>query len=194
MSEAIVEELKAAALAVEGASVADDLRPVAFASAFWASRDPAADPPPAPAASPKTLKSSPRPTPPSANGYEQIAEQLDVSVDDAEFAFEIGDEIRLRIRPSKLDSVRSKAQRQVIYLISAARQAAGIDTETTAAFLKGVCKDLGKDDTNFGYLLGDLHGKGVVVSGSHRSRTIKANAEGFEVAGTILKELRSQST
>jgi hypothetical protein len=202
MSATLAEQLGQALAAVEEAGIPDDLRPVAFASAFWASWGPAVQSVPAPppptsgSGSAETVATSPSPSSrPSGGGYEQIAQKLDVSVDDAEFAFELTEkELRFRVRPSKLDSVRSKAQRQVIYLMTAARQAAGIDTETTAHFLKSVCKDLGKDDTNFGFLLGDLHGKGVVVSGSNRSRTIKANAEGFEIAGNILKELRNPST
>jgi hypothetical protein len=196
MTATLLEELKRAAALVEEAAVPSNLQAAAFASAFWASRsssDVAGD-----KASSVQEKTEPptwsaAATHSSGQGaHELIAEKLCVSVEDAEFAFELdGQDIKLRVRPSLFDPVRARAQQQVIYLLASARQAAGIESETTAKHLKGACKDLGKDDTNFGTVLSALHGEGLIIGGPRPSRTVKANADGSERAGEVLKSMRA---
>jgi hypothetical protein len=196
MNGSLLEELKRAAALVDEASVPSDLRAAAFASAFWASRSPA-DIDGSKAAAPNGTAEPLAPLAATAHsggqgGHELIAEKLCVSVEDAEFAFELdGQDLRLRVRPSLFDPVRVRAQQQVIYLLASARQAAGIESETTAKHLKGACKDLGKDDTNFGKVLSALHGEGLIIGGPRPSRTVKANADGWERAGQVLKLMRA---
>jgi hypothetical protein len=196
MTENVLEGLKRAASLVEEASVPSDLRSVAFASAFWATQHPA-DVPHSGASAPPATAEPLAHLPATADlsdigSYERIAEKLGVPVGDAEFAFELQDQnLTLRIRPSLFDPVRAHAQQQVIYLLASARQAAGIEGETTATTLKNACKDLGKDDTNFGKVLSALHGEGLIIGGPTRSRTVKANADGHERAGEMLKSIRA---
>lgn len=199
MSASIANELKQALKVLEDASVPDDLRPVAFASAFWAARDhglkSAGRRTPAPAPSPGTVPDgfAPSAEPDSGSGdLKKIAEKLSVSVEDVEFVYELdGKDLGLLVPPSRLAPVLKDAVKQIIYLVAAGRQACGFDTKTSAQEVKEVCAERGKADTNFSRIVDELHGEGLIVGGSGRAKTVGVNGDGFERAGEIVKQLRA---
>lgn len=198
MSDQIENELTRALALVEGASIPDDLRPVAFASAFWGAREaslagarpsapPLVDAAPQGGASPtQNLE---------GEGLGRIAEKLGVTEEDVEFVFGFeGDNLALQVPPSRLAPVLRDAVKQIIYLVAAGRQASGLDTKTPAREIKAVCVERGKADTNFSRIVDQLHGEGLVVGGSGQGKTIRVNADGFERAGQVIKQLRTTNS
>jgi hypothetical protein len=190
MSEAIVKRISDAVAAVEEASVPEDLRASAFNAAFWGDAvDAAKLVTPRSAATAKPSVGGDWDANP-ADGYAQIAERLGVTEEQAQFAFELIDgDVRLRIPPSLFNSTRKDAEIEIIYLLAAARQAAGIESATSARLLKGACDDRDKEDTNFGKILTGLHGQGLTIGGPSQTRTVTLNAGGFERAGKILGQI-----
>jgi hypothetical protein len=171
---------------------------VAFASAFWGAREaslagarppapPLVDAPPQGGASPTQGL--------EGDGLARIAAKLGVTEEDVEFVFGFeGDNLALQVPPSRLAPVLRDAVKQIIYLVTAGRQAAGLDTKTPAREIKTVCVERGKADTNFSRIVDQLHGEGLVVGGSGRGKTVRVNADGFERAGQIIKQLRTSSS
>jgi hypothetical protein len=196
MSDSIAGELKQALVDVEDASIPEDLRAVAFASAFWAARESATPKPgegkgapPQPALDADSGASAVS-TEPEHGGVEKIAAKLNVPSEDVEAVFDIrGNELGLNVPASRFASSPREAIEQIVYLIAAGRQALGLEARTTTPVIKVVCKDRGKTNSNFGRYVDDLHGKGVTVGGSGHARTIGVNAVGFERAGEIVKQL-----
>jgi hypothetical protein len=124
-----------------------------------------------------------------------VATKLGASLEGVEFVYEIeAEKLALRFPPSRLAPVKKEAVKQIIYLVSAGRQAAGLDEKTPAKVIRALCAEMGKDDSNFSRLVDDLHGEGLIVGGSGQAKTIRVNADGFERAGRIVDELRERST
>lgn len=198
MSGQIEKELTQALASVEGASIPDDLRPVAFASAFWGAREAsgAGVGPPAPPLVDAGPQSNASPNQDlEGEGLGRIAAKLDVTDEDVEFAFGLeGEKLDLQVPPSRLAPVLRDAVKQIIYLVAAGRQAAGLDTKTPAREIKAVCVERGKADTNFSRIVDQLHGEGLVVGGSGQGKTVRVNADGFERAGQIIKQLRTSNS
>jgi hypothetical protein len=197
----MTSELKLALEAVEDASIPDDLRPVAFASAFWGARDlglpfegdPSVASTPLPGTTSHKGGSASSAGPDSA-GLSRLAQKLNVSEEDVEFVYEVdGSDLGLRVPPSRLAPVLKDAVKQIIYLVTAGRQAYGFEAKTSAGEIKRVCAERGKSDTNFSRIVDALHGEGLIVGGSGKSKTITANGDGFERAGEIVKQLRNSS-
>ena len=198
MTGQIEKELTRALALVEGASIPDDLRPVAFASAFWGAREAslAGVRPPAP----PLVDAAPQSGAGPARGLEgeglgRIAAKLGVTAEDVEFVYGLeGNGLALQVPPSRLAPVLKDAVKQIIYLVAAGRQAGGFDTKTPAREIKAVCVERGKADTNFSRIVDQLHGEGLVVGGSGQGKTVRVNADGFERAGQIIKQLRTSNS
>jgi hypothetical protein len=201
LSDSITSELKLALEAVENASIPDDLRSVAFSSAFWGARDLSLtfgeDPPAASALSLGTTSHKGEIATSAGSdspGLGRLVQKLNVSEEDVEFVYEINDsDLGLRVPPSRLAPVLKDAVKQIIYLVAAGRQAYGFETKTSTREIKRVCAERGKSDTNFSRIVDALHGEGLIVGGSGTSKTIAANGDGFERAGEIVKRLRNSS-
>jgi hypothetical protein len=196
MSDQIADQLTEALKAVENTSIPDDLRPVAFASAFWAARG-VVGPPAVGETLPPTgqTPSSDDPNDPGDDLIQKIAEKLKISVEDVEFAYEVdGDDVVLAVPPSRLHPTKKDAIEQIVYVLAAGRQATGIETETTSRLLKAACDECGREDSNFSRILGALHGEGLVIHGSGHARTAKVRRDGYERATLLIKQLRGQGT
>lgn len=197
MSDQIEKELTRALASVEGASIPDDLRPAAFASAFWGAREAGLAGVRSPAL--PLVNAAPQsgagPTQdPGGEGIGRIAAKLGVTEEDVEFVFGFeGDKLALQVPPSRLAPVLKDAVRQIIYLVAAGQQALTPDTKTPAREIKAVCAERGKADTNFSRIVDQLHGEGLVVGGSGQGKTVRVNADGFERAGQIIKQLRTSN-
>jgi len=194
MSEQIEDQLTEALAAVENTSIPDDLRAVAFASAFWVARA-GLEPPPPTQAGPTPPGQTPpaEPVDPNAGPEAKIANKLKISTDDVEFTYEInGEDVAFAVPPSHLASMKKDAIAQIAYVLSAGRQAAGIESETSGRLLKETCDDCARTDTNFSRILGALHGEGLIVRGAGQAATIKVNRDGYERAAATIKQLRGQ--
>jgi hypothetical protein len=195
VSGLIEQELRQALALVEGASIPDDLRPVAFASAFWAAREAGAPLAPAsPLAGDGSAVDSISTPGLEGDGLGRISAKLGVTQEDVEFVYELeGDKLALRVPPSRLAPVLKDAVKQIIYLVAAGRQAGGFDEKIPAREIKAVCVERGKADTNFSRIINQAHGEGLIIGGSGQAKTIRVNADGFERAGQIIKQLRTSN-
>jgi hypothetical protein len=193
MSQDVVQDLKVALDAVSGASVPDELRPVAFVSAFWALRDGrAGGTAGAHTDAPIEQRAETLRTPANTGGgaLERLGQKLGLSNDEITFVYEFDEDLTLCVPPSRLAPVLRVAVEQIIYLVAAGRQGGGLEPKTSAQLIKDVCTERGRSDSNFSRTLKDLHGKGLVVGGSGRGKTVTVNAAGFERAGAIIKEIK----
>jgi hypothetical protein len=116
-----------------------------------------------------------------------------VSSDDAGEAFDLVEgRMHLTIAPSRLPRQKAAAMKDVALLVSAARQAAGVDAEWTAAgAIRDECRDLGVlDGNNFAAEVAQLDAY-LSFRGTGRSRLLKVNRRGYEEAGRRLRDLLS---
>ncbi len=181
MIDDIPSLLAAAANDVEESGVPDDLRPSAFQAAVALRTTDAGERTAAPAADARGR----------ADWHASVAAALDVSAADIEEAFDMdGERLRLTILPSRLPPQKAAATKDVALLISAARQAAGVDEDgwTPVDAIRSECREIGVlDANNFAadIQLPDL----MSVRGRGRSRELKITRRGFEQAGIRLKDL-----
>jgi hypothetical protein len=192
MSQAVVQDLKDAFDALSDASIPDELRPVAFASAFWALRESRSDGVGARTDAPMAREDAPFNAPRSKEDgvFEKVSRKLGLSNDEIAFVYEFDEDLTLCVPPSRLAPVLRAAVEQIVYLVAAGRQGGGLESKTSAQLIKDICAERGKSDSNFSRILKDLHGKGLVIGGSGRSKTVTVNAAGFERAGVIVKEIK----
>lgn len=127
-----------------------------------------------------------------ASGVGKIAMQLGVEDDLVERVFEVdGDDIHVVVARKALANTKRGAQKEIAYLVTAARQAVGLDEVTASATVRAVCEHFGVLDGNFGFALNDISGKGLRISGSGQSRTLKINKTGYEAAAEIIARIGS---
>lgn len=179
--------LAEAAADVEKAGVPDDLRAAAFSAAV-ALRTSA------------TTGSSavPAAAAPLAHGgqedwHTRVATALGVSAEDVDEGFDLEDNrMRLTIAPSRLPRQKATAMKDVALLVSAARQAAGVDADgwTSADAIREECRELGVLDAN--NFAAEIQLPDVMSQrGRGRSRQLKITRRGYEQAGARLRELLS---
>jgi hypothetical protein len=127
----------------------------------------------------------------SVDVLQRIAAKLSVDSDMIGEFFEVDDgEVRLTVAPSKLEAPKSKGAKQIAVLLSAARQAAGIEDWTETKIIREVVDDYGKFDSgNFATALNEL-GDYLSFSGTSRNRKVKMRKAGFEHAGQLLVSLQ----
>lgn len=183
MSDKITSILAEAAADVERSGVPDDLRAAAFNAAV-AMRTSGAT---------ASAELSPRQSAGrgQADWHGRVASALGVSTDDVDEAFDLEDDrMRLTIAPSRLPRQKATAMKDVALLISAARQAAGVDADgwTSADVIRDECRELGVLDA--GNFASEIQLRDVVsVRGRGRSRQLKITRRGLEQAGARLREL-----
>ncbi len=130
----------------------------------------------------------------SQGGVEPIAARLELDPGAIERVFEVdGDDVHLVVARKALPASKKGAVNEIAYLITAARQALGVDDVTTAATIRNVCEQFGVLDGNFAASVGDIGGQGIRISGSGSSRTFKINKAGYEQAAVIVTRLMAEA-
>lgn len=156
-AEAITEALKAAHKAVKDSGIPKELQAVALGKASDAFLGNATPPPPAaPQGSGKTDpppaadKTTSRASPDTRTPIGKIAAELKLDEGEVADVFEIdGEELLLTLRRDQLSEQKGPAMRQVALLVSAGRQAAGLDEDRTHTdLIRAACTDLGVLDKN----------------------------------------------
>ena len=186
--------LREATEAIAAAKVPANLREIAFAKSLDHLLGARTQPQlrEAKESTPKELVSSAK-SDSTGSALSKIAAALNMDVDTVERVFEAeGDEIHIIVAPKALASAKQTATRELAYLVSASRQAAGIEDQTAAATIKDVCDHFGVLDTNnFGGAITKLGGEGLRISGSGESRHLKINKVGYEKASEIVARVAS---
>jgi hypothetical protein len=120
---------------------------------------------------------------------EAVAKKLKQDPSKVERVFEQdGEEIFVIVTRAKLADQMKEAQRQVALLVSAARQAAGLDEDgTSLALLKEHAEQHGVVDSNFSKNMRDI--PGTRLKGVDRQRTLKVNNPGYESAGDLVADM-----
>jgi hypothetical protein len=195
-TDSLTERLRAAVQAVEAAGVPDDLREVAFSRALdsllGVASPPAAPPP---SGTSGASSASAGATGASADGpLAKLAETLGIDSATAEKVYDIDEDgLHLVLSPTKLGGVTTAMER-IARLVVAGRQAAGLDEGWTSIdVVRAVCENRGKYSAgNFSTYVKKLDGAGFRIKGAGASREFKANAQGFEETGTLVKQLAGQ--
>jgi hypothetical protein len=187
--EELVDLLRKAAEAVERADVPQDLRGIAYSRALDRLG----------AAAPAGRNGSP-----ARNGVaaapdavcreiERIARWMGVDAERVARVVEVdGDGLHLTVPRSALAPVKLVAMQEVARLVSAGRQAAGLDDEyTQLATIRDACDSRGVLDRNFSSAMQRLDGDGMRFRGPSRGREVKVDPAGYEAAGALVRRLTS---
>lgn len=198
----IVEQLKAAADAVEEADLAEDLRVPAFVAAFWSSRHAAAP------ARARTTASKPRAGSGRLSPSSDTRSEVEFAGDESEQATTIAAALGLEIQqirsiydlgsgePGLLiaarflpDTLRAAAS-DITYLIVAARQALG-EEWTATEVIKDVTEERGFVDKsrNLAKLWPELEGRELSLKRIDGRRAFKMSGPGFTRAAEIATKL-----
>ena len=124
---------------------------------------------------------------------ELIAHKLGVDAERVARVVDVDDDgLHLTVPRSALPPVKLEAMQEIARLVSAARQAAGLDGEyTPLARIRDACDKRGVLDRNFSSAMQRLDGDGMRFRGPSRGREVKVNAAGYEAAGAIVRRLTS---
>jgi hypothetical protein len=189
----VEDVLREAAAAVDAAGVPDDLRPVAFGKAVdlitgitLSTRHDEGDP--AKRQDRSSTKGKARA--PSGSPLDKIAGKFDIGLDVVDEAFEAEDGTpKLTLPRAKLAKSAKSATQQIALLVSAARQAAEIETWTDADTIRDAVEGYGKLNTaNFAAYVSELEDD-FSFSGKGKSRRVKVRRDGFASAGALTKKL-----
>jgi hypothetical protein len=107
-----------------------------------------------------------------------------------EVFYDDGEALGISLGPSRFDSAKARAAKQIAFLVAAGRQAGGWDTDwTQQTELRRVCDDFGKfDSKNFATTIGEMT-REFGFSGSGAKRKVKVNRQGYEDAANLVREL-----
>ncbi len=95
----------------------------------------------------------------------------------------------LVISPKRLSDNKAEATRQIAQLLSAARQAAGLEEWTSAATIRKVVTNYGRMDTNnFAAILKGMDNV-AVIRGQGQSRELKITKPGTEATSELINSL-----
>ena len=107
--------------------------------------------------------------------------KLDRTIID-EVYYEEDGEVRLSVSKSKIESSKSAGTKQLAVLISAGRQASGLEEVTSFEVIRQVAEDYNRlDSTNFAKAV-DAMGHIFSFRGQGKSRSVKLGRPGFEEA------------
>ncbi|MFI5587178.1 hypothetical protein ACIA5G_19170 [Amycolatopsis sp. NPDC051758] len=99
------------------------------------------------------------------------------------------DELQVVVSTKRLAPNKALATRQLAQLVSAGRQAAGVDEWTAAAVIRNVVSDYGRlDVNNFAATLTQMDNV-AVVRGKGQQREVKITRPGLEGTADLVKEL-----
>ena len=124
----------------------------------------------------------------------RIASRLGVSPDVIERVFDYhGDDLHLSIHASKLDSTKSGGTLQIALLLSAGRQAIGLDEQGTPIETVRVAAEHFKryDSKNFSTTLNGLS-KTMTVRGNGKNRLFKMTSPAWTEASELVKSLTDE--
>jgi hypothetical protein len=189
-ADRVVKLLKEALKAVDSSGVPAELRPGAFREAIRLLSSDLV-----PSGQQRSPSVQPKRTEPDSDGTHEhlaaLANRLGLSGDVVSevYHFDAGD-LKLIVAPSKLESDKASATKQIALLISAGRQGSGIDSAwTPSKVIRDACDEFGRlDSANFAAVLGSM-GDTFGFDGKGRGRKVKVNRSGFEQAGTLVKRL-----
>jgi hypothetical protein len=189
--EELVDLLRKAADAVDQADVPQDLRGIAYSRAL--DRLGVDAPPELNGSTASNGAAGPLNGASVCEEVERIARKLGVDPDRVARVVDVDDDgVHLTVPRSALPPVKLEAMQQIARLVSAARQAAGLDGEyTPLATIRDACDNRGVLDRNFSSAMQRLDGDGMRFRGPSRSREVKVNAAGYEAAGAIVRRLTS---
>jgi hypothetical protein len=126
----------------------------------------------------------------AASGAARLAAKVGVDEFSLADIFAIDDDVTLHVASSKIDSVKTKATREIAMLIAAARQGSGVDEAWTAAsHVRDALQQYNRfDPANFAAYLrktGDIfnfRGKGAAVE-------VRLTKPGWEAAGSLIRSI-----
>jgi hypothetical protein len=126
--------------------------------------------------------------------YSLIASKLDLELSDVKrLFFDKDGEVKLSIQSRSLPKNKATATKVIGLLVAAARQSAGMEDETSAAFIKEECKRYGRlDAKNFSKHILDLGGSVHIREESAQKRFLTVTEPGYEDAAEKAKELLQQ--
>lgn len=185
MTDAIADLLRQAADAVERAGIEEGLRPAAFAAAVELLRTDVSDLVP-----PANVRGPERGTSPNVGLLGAVAAKLDISTEHAEAVYEEdGGSLHLIIRRDTLPDSRrlAAAMRDVSLLVSAGRQAAGLEEWTSFKRLREECEELKVlDGTNFSTEIKRLPAR---FQGSRANQELKLTRHGYAEAKRLIERI-----
>jgi len=128
----------------------------------------------------------------SGDVLEKIATRLDVDRELIDETFEATNgHVALTIARSKLEEQKTRGTKQIALLVSAARQAAGIEEWTEAKTIRAIADHYGKyDSPNFAAAIAEL-GDFFSFSGSGANRKLRMRRAGFEEAANLITKLQT---
>jgi hypothetical protein len=120
----------------------------------------------------------------------RIASALKVDRGILELVYDVRDgEPELVVASRRLASNKAQAARQLAQLISAARQAAGLEEWTSTATIRKVVTDYGKlDVSNFAATIQQMD-KVAVIRGKALQREVKITRPGMEATADLIKSI-----
>jgi hypothetical protein len=186
--EQLVSALQDAVAAVEAAGVPEDLRPAAFSKVF----EHIAGGGPSASQGRGARGGAEAGDIERGDAVGRIATRLGLEAEVVSRVFDVDDEgVHLTVPRSALDDSKRTAMREVARLISAARQAAGVDDEyTPLATIREACDDRGVlNSPNFAAAMQALDGDGMRFRGASGSREVKVNTAGYEKAADIVRRI-----
>jgi len=128
----------------------------------------------------------------SGDALDKIATKLDLKRELIHETFEATNgSVTLTIARSKLAEHKTKGTKQIALLVSAARQAAGIEEWTETKTIRAFADDYGKyDSPNFAAAIAEL-GDFFSFSGSGANRKLRMRRAGFEEAASLIKKIQT---
>ena len=189
-SERISGILREAMKAVEDAKIDDDdMRQIAFREAIAlaaAGQAPSAPSMTAPlSANESAIKHK------TGDSIGAIASRLGISADEADRIFHVDvDSLELTAPVAALTSQKRAATQEIAFLVTAGRQAAGIDDlETDAETVRSVCEHYKKlDSPNFSSTIRDLNGV-LTVREKGRKKYLKMTQPAWDKASEVAKRV-----
>lgn len=185
---AMVQMLKLVQRALDEASVAADVRQVAFGKAFeFLALEPSRQS--------HRLERNGESGISGANAADPIAAiatkfKLDGELVREVFSADADNELALIVSVSKLEKSKSAAAKQIALLVASARQAGGVDAEwTSIEVVRSIATDFGKYDApNFASSIGSCQTV-FGFKGKGQQRFLRVNRQGFEDAAQLTRRL-----
>lgn len=184
----ISEIFKQAAAVVEKAELSAELRPVAFTKAVEMLTASGSD-------AVKSLPSGGPPPLPDGDVLQRIAAKFQVDRDLVDETYELDAEgsLTLSIAKSRLELGKAGATKQIVALIAAGRQAAGIETTTSNGIVRAEVEGYGKyDSPNFAATVKELDDI-FSFPGTGRDWHLKVRKAAFGDVGDLLKKIHGQA-
>jgi hypothetical protein len=121
---------------------------------------------------------------------EKIAASFGISVADVGEAFEYADNELMVIVPTSAVSETTKdGVKELAHLVSAGRQAIGLEEATSTKIIRPIAQHYGKFDSHFAGNVDELENLFIVRQLNARDKSLKARRKAFEEAGQLVKRM-----